>query len=232
MGKQWKQWLIFFAGRWGGLQNHWRWWLQLWNWKMLTPWKESYDQPGQHIKKQRYYFVKKGPSSQGCGFSNGHVWMWELDYKENWAKKNWWFWSVVLKNTLESSLDCKKIQPVHPKGNHSLVFIGRTDVEAETSIFWPPDVKSWLIGKDPDVGKDWRRRKRGDRGWDGWMASPSQWTWVWVNSGSWWWTGRPGVLRSVVLQSDTTEQLNWTEAVFPFIMWFIHLQTSECLSCK
>ena len=128
---------------------------------MLTPWKESYDQPRQHIKKQRHYFVNKGPSSQGYGFSSGHVWMWELESEESWALKNWCFWSVVLEKTLESPLDCKEIQPVHPKGDQSWVFIGRTDVEAETSVVWPADVKSWLIGKDPDLGKTEGGRRRG-----------------------------------------------------------------------
>ena len=91
---------------------------------------------------------------QSYGFSRSHVWIWELDYKESWAPKNWCFWTVVLEKTLESPLDCKEIQPVHPKGNQFWIFIGRTDAEAP--IFWPPDVKSWLIWKDPDVGKDWR----------------------------------------------------------------------------
>ena len=112
-------------------------------------------------KMQRHYFVNKGPSSQGYGFSSGHVWMWELDYKESWVPKNWCFCIVVLEKTLESSLDCKKIQPVHPKGDQSWVLIGRTDVEAETPILWPPDAKSWLIGKDPDAGKDWGQEEKG-----------------------------------------------------------------------
>ena len=159
--------------------------------KDAIPWKESYDQPRQQIKKQRHYFANKGPSSQGYGFPSGHVWMWELDYKESWAPENWCFWTVVLEKTLESPLDCKEIQPVHPKGDQSWVFLGRTDFEAETPILWPPDVKSWLIWKYPDPGKDWGEGN--DRGWDGWMASLTQ-TWVWVDSGSWWWTGRPGVL--------------------------------------
>ena len=175
-----------------------------------TPWKKSYDQPRQHSKKKRHYFANKGPSGQGYGFSSGLVWMWELDYKESWVMKNWCFWTVVLEKTLENPLDCKKIQPVHPKGNQSWVFIGRTDVETETPILWPPDVKNWLIGKDPDAGKDWRWEK-GTTGWDGWMASPTQWTWVWVGSRSWWWTGRPGMLQSMGSQRDTTERLNWTE---------------------
>ena len=127
----------------------------------LTPWKESYDQPRQHIKKQRHYFANKGPSSQGCDFSSGHVWMWELNSKESWAPKSWCFWTVVLEKTLESPLDCKEIQPVHPKEDQSWVFIGRTDAEAEIPILWPPDVKSWLIGKDPVAGKDWRQQEKG-----------------------------------------------------------------------
>ena len=118
-----------------------------------TPWKESYDQPRPHTKKQRPYFVNKGLSSQGYCFSSSYVWMWELDYKESWAPKNWCFWTVVLEKNLESPLDCKEIQPVYPKGDQSWVFIGRTDVEAETPILWPPYAKSWLIWKDPDAGK-------------------------------------------------------------------------------
>ena len=126
---------------------------------MLAPWKKSYDQFRQHIKKQRHYFASKGPSSQSYGFSSSHVWMWELDHKESWALKNWCYWTVVLEKTLESPLDCKEIQPVNYKGNQSWIFIGRTDAKAETLIFSPPDVKNWLIGKDPDAGKDWRQEK-------------------------------------------------------------------------
>ena len=126
---------------------------------MLAPLKKSYDQPRQHIKKQRHYFVNKSPSSQGYGFSNSHVWMWKLDYKESWAPKNWCFWTVVLEKTLESPLDCKEIQPVHPKGNQSWIFIGRTDSEAETPTLWPPDMKNQLIRKDPDAGEDWRQEE-------------------------------------------------------------------------
>ena len=139
-----------------------------------TPWKESYDQPRQHIKKQRHYFADKGPSSQSCGFSSSHVWMWELDYKESWVLKNWCFWTVVLEKTLESPLDCTEIQPVHPKANQSWIFIGRTDVEAEAPILWPSDAKNQLIWKDPDAGKDWRQEEKGmieDKmvGWHHWL---------------------------------------------------------------
>ena len=141
---------------------------------MLAPWNKSYDKPRQHIKKQRYYFTNKGLSSQSCGFSGSHVWMWELDYKESWAPKNWCFWTMVLEKTLESPLDCKKIQPVHPKVNQSWLFIGRTDAEAEGPILWPPDMKNWLIGKDLDAGKDWRQEEKGTTedemvGWHHWL---------------------------------------------------------------
>ena len=112
------------------------------------------------ILKSRHYFANKGLSSQGYGFSSSHVWMWELDHKESWALKNGCFWTVMLEKTLESPLDCKEIQPVHPKVHQSWVFIGRTDAEAETPILWPPDVKQWLIGKDPDAGKDWRQEEK------------------------------------------------------------------------
>ena len=122
--------------------------------------------------------------------------MWELDHKENWLLKNWCFWTVVLEKTLESPLDCKGIQPVHSIGNQSWIFIGRTGAEAETPLLWPPDVKSWLIGKDPDAGEDWRWEEKGTTE----EASPTPWTWVWISSGSWWWTGRPRVLQSMGLQ--------------------------------
>ena len=126
-----------------------------------APWKKSYDQPRQHIIKQTHYLANKGLSSQGYGFSSGHVWMWELDYKESRVPKNWCFWTVVLEKTLESPLDYADNQLVHPKGDQSCVFIGRTDVEAETPILWPLDGKSWLIWKDPDAGKDWEQEEGG-----------------------------------------------------------------------
>ena len=147
----------FIWGR--GLQNHCRWWLRPWNQKTLAPWKKSYDWPRQHIKKQRHYFASKGPSSQSYGFSSSHKRMWELEHKKSWVPKNWSFWTVVLEKTLKSLLDCKEIKPVSPKGNQTWIFIGRTDAEAETLILWSPDAKNWLIGKDPDAGKDWRQEK-------------------------------------------------------------------------
>ena len=166
------------------------------------------------IDKQRHYFANKGPSHQGCGFTSSHVWMWELDCEESWARKNWCFWTMVLEKTLESPLHCEDIQPVHPKGDQSWVFIGRTDAEAETPILWPPDAKSWFIGKRPLC---WEGLGAGgevdDRGWDGWMALPTRSTWVWVNSGSWLWTWRPGMLQfmgSQRVRHDWVTELNWT----------------------
>ena len=139
--------------------------------------------------------------------------MWELDYKESWALKNWCFWTVVLEKTFESPLDCKEIQPVHPKGIQSQIFIERTDAEAETPILGWEELTHW---KRPWC---WERLKVGgegdDRGWDGWMASPTQLTWVWINPRSWWWTGRPGMLQSMGSQRvghDWVTELNWTEA--------------------
>ena len=156
-----------------------------------------------------YWLLTLGPCSHGYGFSSGHVWMQELDCEESWAPKNWCFLTVVLEKTLESPLDCKEIQPVHPKGDQSWIFIGRTDAEAETPIRWPPDVKNWFIGKDPDAGKDWGQEEKGnDRGWDGWMASLAVWTWVWVYSGSWWWTGLQ-FMRSQRTRHDSVTELDW-----------------------
>ena len=138
MGKQWKQWKILFWEAPKSLQMV----IAAMKLKNACSWKKSYDQPEEHSKKQRHYFVNKGPSSQNYGFSSSHVWMWELEYKESWVPKNLCFWIVVLEKTLESPLYCKEIQPVHPKGDQSWVFIGRTDVEAETPVLWPPDTKN------------------------------------------------------------------------------------------
>ena len=154
---------------------------------MLAHWKKGYDQPRQHITKQRHYFANKGPSCQSYGFSSSQVWVLELDHKESWALKNWCFWTVVLEKTLESPLNCREIQPVHSKGNQSSIFIGRTDVKAETAIIWPRDAKNWLIGKNPNAGKDWRQEEKGTTEDEmlG-LASLTRWTWVWASSRSWW----------------------------------------------
>ena len=179
---------------------------------MLTHWKESYDQPRQHIK---HYFANKGLFSQGYGFSSGHIWMRELDCEEIWALKNWCFWTVVLEKTLESPLDCKEIQQVHPKGHQSWVFIGGTDAKAETPVLWPPHAKSWLIWKDSDAERDWGQEEKGTiedemAGWHhGLNGRESEWT--------------PGVgdrQGGLVCcdswgckELDMTEQLKWTETL-------------------
>ena len=139
--------------------------------------------------------------------------MWELDLKEGWVLKNWYLWTVMLENTLESPLDCKEIKPVSPKWNQAWMFIGRT--EAGALILWLPDVKSWLIGKVSDSGKDWGQEEKGmtEDEMAGWHFSPTQWTWVWVNSRSWWWTGRPGVLwfmGSQRVRHNWATEMNWT----------------------
>ena len=164
------------------------------------------------IFKSRHYFAKKGPSSQCYGFFSGHVWMWELDYKESWALKNWCFWTMVLEKTLESLLDCKEIQPVHPKGDQSWVFIGRTDVKAETPVLWPPHAKSWLIGKDSDPGRDWGQEEKGttEDEMAGWHH--------WLNGRGFEWTPGDGDRQGGLAccdswghkDSDMTEWLNWT----------------------
>ena len=166
---------------------------------MLAPWKKSYDQPRKQIKKQRHYFANKGPSSQGYGFSSGHVWMWGLDYKKSWAPKNWSFWTVVLEKTLE------RVPWTAGRSNQSILR------KSALYIYWKDWCWSWNCNtlatwweltrwKRPWC---WERLKAGgeggDRRWGGWMASPSQWTWVWASSGSWWRTGRPGVLQSMGL---------------------------------
>ena len=157
MGKQWKQWLTLCRR----LQNCCRWWLQPWNKKTLAPWKKRYDQPRQHINNKRHYFANKGPSTQSYGFSGSHVWMWELDSKGSWVLKNWCLWIVVLEKTLESSLDCKEVQPVHPKGNQSWAFIGKTDVEAKFQYFGHLMLRADSFEKTLMLGKIEGRRRRG-----------------------------------------------------------------------
>ena len=189
---------------------------------MLAPWKKNYNKPRQCIKKQSHYLAEKGLYSQNYGFSSMHVRMWELDNKKGWVLKNWCLQTMVLEKTLESPLDCKEIQPVHPKGNQSWIFIWRTDTEA--LILWPPDVKSWLIGKNPDGRKDWRQEKEMTEdeivGWHHWFNGHEfeqtlenrEGQGSLVCCGPW---GHK--------ESDTTEQLNWVFylwlAVLKFCFW-------------
>ena len=164
------------------------------------------------MEKQRHYFANKGLSSQGYGFSSGHVWMWELDCEESWAQKNWCFWTVVLEKTLESPLDCREIQPVHSKGDQPWLFFGRNDAKAQIPILWSPHEKSWLIGKDSVAGRIGGRRRRGRQnemvGWHhGLDGREFEWT---VGVGD----GQGGLTCSYSWghkESDTTEWLNWTE---------------------
>ena len=194
---------------------------------MVYPWKESYENPRQHIKKQRRHVANKGPSSQSYGSSSSHVWMWELDYKESWVLKNWCFWAVVLEKMLENPLDCKEIKLVSPEGNQSWIFIGQTVAEAETAILWPPDVKNWLIGKDSDAGKDWRQEKGMTEdemvGWHHWLDGHEFEQAPGVGDGQ-------GSLACCSpwgrKESDTTEPLNWTEYSIVYIYHIFSLHPS------
>ena len=175
---------------------------------MFAPWKKSYDKPRQRIKKETLV-CRQRFSRQSYGFSSSHVWMLELHYKESWTLKNWCFWTVVLEKTLESPLDCKEIQPVHPKGDQSWMFFGRTDVEDETPILWPPDAKSWPIWKDPDAGKDWGQEEKGMTedemvGWHRWLNGHEFEQALGDGEGQ----GSLACTVHGVAESDTTEQLN------------------------
>ena len=181
--------------------------------KDACSWNKTYDQPREHVRKQRHYFASIGPTSQSCGFSSSYVWMWELDHKESWAPKNCCFLTVLLEKIPESLLNCKEIQSVNPKGNQSCIFIGRADAEAEPPILWPPDVKNWLIWKDTNAGIDWRWEEKGTTedemvGWDHWLDGHEFEQAPRVDDGQ----------GSLVCfspwghkESDTTEWLNWTD---------------------
>ena len=177
---------------------------------MLTPWKEGHDKSRHHIKKQRYHFANKGPYSESYGFSSSHVWMWELDHKAGWVPKNWCFWTVVLGKALESPLDCKEIKLLNPKENQPWICIGRTDAEAETPLLWPPDVKSWLIGKDPDAVRNWGQEKGTiEDEMAGWHHRLDGHEFEWTPGVS-----GPGVLRfmeSLGVRHDWATELSWTE---------------------
>ena len=137
------------------------------------------------ISKSNYYLANKGPHTQSYRFSSSHVWMWELYHKEGWVLKNWCFWTVVLEKTLESPLNSQEMKPVHPKGNRPWIFTGRTDADIEAPQPWPPDMKFQITGKNTDAGERLMAEEEGDKHWDGWMASLTQWTWVWVSFGRW-----------------------------------------------
>ena len=186
---------------------------------------DSSNQPRQHIKMQRIYLANKGPSSQGYGFSSSHVWMWELGYKESWVQ-NWCFWTVVLKKTLESPLDCKEVQPVHPKGNQSWGH-WKDWCWSWNSNTWATWCEELTHLKRPWC---WERLRAGgegdDRGWDGWMASPTRWIWVWVNSGlvmdrEIWHAAVHGVTKSQKLLSDWTELMR-RKTVLQHLSCFSH----------
>ena len=208
MGKQWKQWQTLFSWAPKSLQMV----TTVTKLKTLPPWKKSYDQPRQHIKKQRHYFASKGLSSQGCGFSSSRVWMWKLDYNESWAPKNWCFRTVVLEKTLES-LGLQG-DPTSPSWRRSVLGVHWKDWcwswNSNPLTTWCEELIPW---KRPWC---WERLKAGgegnDRGWGGWMTSLTQWTWVWASFGSWWWIGRPDVLQFMGLQrvgQDWATELNW-----------------------
>ena len=206
MGKKWKQWLIFLGSK-------------------ITADGDCSHEIKRHLVLGRKVMTNldsilksrdKAPSSQSYGFSSGHVWMWELDCEESWAPKNWCVWTVVLEKTLESPLDCREIQPVHPKGDQSWVFIGGTDVEAETPILWPPDAESWLIWKDPDAGKDWGQEEKR-------TTEDEVVEWHHQHNGHGFeWTPEVGDGQQGLVccsswchkELDTTEWLNWTEYVY------------------
>ena len=171
------------------------------------------------ILKIRDILCQQRSIYESYGISCSHVWMWDLEYKESWAPKNWCFWTVVLEKTLENPLDCTEIQPVNPKGNQLWIFIGRTDAEVETPILWPPDVKNWLIRKDPCAGKDWRQEEKRTTedeivGWHHRLDGHEFMSKLQV----WWWTGKPGVLQSIVSQRvwhDWATEPNWTKRKTP-----------------
>ena len=207
MGKEWKQWLTLFSWAPKSLQMM----TAAMKLKDACSLEEKLWPTRQHIKKQRHYFANKGSSGQSYGFSSSHVWMWELDYKESWVLKNWCFWIVVLEKTLESALDCKEMQPVHPKGNQSWIFIGRIDVEAETPIFWPPDERTDSLENTLMLGKtEGDRRKWQQDEMVGWHHRLDGRKFEWALAVD---DGQGSLAYSPVggKELDMTEWLNWTD---------------------
>ena len=181
---------------------------------LKAPWKKNCDKPRQHIKKQRHHFADKSPYSQIYGYSSSHVWMWELNNKKGWVSKNWCFWTVVLEKTLDNPLDYKEIQPVYCKGDQFWVFFGRNDAKAETPVLWPPHVKSWLIGKDSDAGRDWGQEEKGmtENEMAGWHHRLDGCEFEWSPGVG---DGQGGLACCDSWghkESDMTEWLKWTDA--------------------
>ena len=203
---------------------------------MLAPWKKNYGKLS--ALKKRHYFANKSQYSQSYGFSSSYVWMWALDHKEGWAPKNWCFWTVVLEKTLESPLDCKESQPVPPKGDQSWVFIGRTDVEAETLILWPPDVKNWLTGKDPDAGKEWGQEEKGMTedetvGWHHWLNGHGfEQAWEMVKDREAWRAAVHGVTKSETKQQQQTVITHFWFLNTVHLSWSTHFTAVIVLSAK
>ena len=215
MGKQWKRWLTLFFWAPKSLQMV----IAAMKLKDTYSLKKSYDQPRQHIKKQRHYFANKGLSSQSYGFSSNYVWMWDTDHKAECQRIDTFFWTVLLEKTLESPLDCKEIQPVHFKGDQSRVFTGRIDAKAETPVLWPPHVKSWLTGKDPAAGRDWGQEEKGTTEDEiaRWHHCLDGHVFVWTPGVG---DGQGGLVSCDswgCKESDTTEWLNWTEKLWKSI---------------
>ena len=226
MGKQWEQWKQWETLFWGGSKI-----IADEIERSLLLGRKAMTNLDSILKNRDITLPTKVHLIKDMVFFSFHLWMWELDYKESWVPKNWCFWTMVLEKTLESPLDCKEIKPMYAKGNQSWIFTGRTDAEAETPILWLPDGKNWLIWKRPWYWERLKAEGEGDnKGWVSWMASLTQWTWIWVNSRSWWWTGKPGVLQSMGSQSQTRLS-DWTELMNPYFVQIRNPAHDFCPHC-